>query len=379
MRIAVVGAGMIGTAAARHLAELGHKVALIGPPEPENKGQHRGVFASHYDEGRITRQLDARPFWATVSQRSIARYRALEKASGIAFFMECGSLIAGPSDGEFLRMIDVQRQSDNVPCRRLVGPDLDGAFPYFSVPDGSAAFFEPKDAGFVNPRALVRAQLRSAANAGAEHVVATANGIHEAPSAIRIDTSEGTVEADHVIVAAGAYASDLLGDRLELTVHARTIFFLRVEGEELERLSKMPTIILDYCDGTDIYALPPIRYPDGAHYIKIGGDPTDRPLSGSDDIGAWFRSGGDPMIAALLEEKLRGLMPGIQGAGSHHSACVTTYTAENMPAIRRMSDRVTVAAAGCGRGAKCSDELGRLAALCATGVREDPLLSALAA
>lgn len=51
----VVGRGLIGTAAARHLSHRGHRVALIGPSEPACRHRHRGPFGSHYDEGRITR------------------------------------------------------------------------------------------------------------------------------------------------------------------------------------------------------------------------------------------------------------------------------------------------------------------------------------
>jgi len=58
MHIAVIGRGLIGSAAARHLAKAGHAVTLIGPDEPADRKAHRGVFASHYDEGRITRALD---------------------------------------------------------------------------------------------------------------------------------------------------------------------------------------------------------------------------------------------------------------------------------------------------------------------------------
>jgi sarcosine oxidase len=40
----VVGKGMMGAAAARHLALSGAKVALIGPDEPTDWANHTGVF-----------------------------------------------------------------------------------------------------------------------------------------------------------------------------------------------------------------------------------------------------------------------------------------------------------------------------------------------
>ncbi len=70
-RYAVVGCGLMGAAAARHLANMTEGVALIGPSEPADKAHHRGVFASHYDEGRITRTIDPDPVWARLARNSI--------------------------------------------------------------------------------------------------------------------------------------------------------------------------------------------------------------------------------------------------------------------------------------------------------------------
>ena len=58
--ISVVGRGLMGTAAARYLAQMGHRVALIGPSEPQNRATHDGPFGSHHDAGRITRGLAER-------------------------------------------------------------------------------------------------------------------------------------------------------------------------------------------------------------------------------------------------------------------------------------------------------------------------------
>ncbi len=47
----VVGAGLIGAAAVRHLS-LSHqedqRIAIIGPEEPSGWEDHTGVFGSHY-------------------------------------------------------------------------------------------------------------------------------------------------------------------------------------------------------------------------------------------------------------------------------------------------------------------------------------------
>ncbi|MGQ3279718.1 MAG: FAD-dependent oxidoreductase, partial [Shinella sp.] len=91
----VVGRGMMGAAAARHLTKTGASVALVGRGEPADWKSHDGVFSSHYDSGRITRTIDQNPDWALLANRSIARYRDIEAESGIAFYGETGCLITG--------------------------------------------------------------------------------------------------------------------------------------------------------------------------------------------------------------------------------------------------------------------------------------------
>ena len=68
---AIIGAGLIGSAAAKYIATNNNNVILIGPKEPENKLDHNGIFASHYDEGRITRISDSDTTWAYLAKKSI--------------------------------------------------------------------------------------------------------------------------------------------------------------------------------------------------------------------------------------------------------------------------------------------------------------------
>ena len=96
----VIGKGMIGSAAARHLAERTDGVALIGPDEPRDPANHDGVFADHYDEGRITRILDPHLVWAKLARESIRRYRDMESRSGLRSTTKSVSYPWGPLIGQ---------------------------------------------------------------------------------------------------------------------------------------------------------------------------------------------------------------------------------------------------------------------------------------
>lgn len=364
--IAVVGRGLIGAAAGRHLAKAGHRVTLIGPDEPEARKAHRGVFGSHYDEGRITRGLDPWPFWSRVSRAAIGRYTEIEAESGIGFFTEAGSLMAGPDGSRFMEQLLEVRDRDGIACDTYGDAGLAERFGFFTFPEGTLALHEPKGAGHISPRRLVAAQTAAAEKAGARVLRVAATGIDEVPDGVRIATEDGEVRAERVLVATGGFSNLLMGDALDLTVMARTVALFRVDAAEAARLAAMPTLIYLDAEGNDPYLLPPILYPDGNWYLKLGGDPVDVPLSGP-EIGEWFRGDGNPEVSAFLETSIRARMPGLAIEAMHTMPCVTTYAPENIATIRALSDRVSVAVAGCGRGAKCSDELGRLGAEVVSG------------
>ena len=362
MRIVVIGRGLVGSAAARHLVHAGHEVVLIGPAEPPRTAEHHGVFASHYDEGRITRSLDPDRFWSRVSRASIARYAAIEAASGIPFYTERGVVMAGPAGSAAMDRIGAVAARDGTECARLDDDGLAARFPDYRFPPGTMAWHEPRRAGFVSPRRLVAAQTRAAERAGAQVIAARVLALDAQGDGVTVRHELGRTGADRALVAAGAYTGALTGGAVPLTVMARTVAFFEVNEAEAARLATLPPLIYLHADGDGPYLLPPIRYPDGRWYLKMGGDPVDHALGSSAEIGDWFRSGGNPKVARDLGAQLRARMPGLRIETTHHAACVTSFTPEDRARIGMISDRIGVATGGCGRGAKCSDELGRLGA-----------------
>lgn len=359
----------MGAAATRHLAGKSDGVALIGPDEPKDLARHTGVFASHYDEARITRTIDSDPVWALLAKRSIARYGAIAKDSGIDFFDETGCLMVGPKRGggdPYVADICDAAERVGADVALLGAAELADRFPYFSLGTGCEGVYEAAGAGYVNPRRLVEAQSVLARKAGAKVISETVVSMREMADGVLVATSEGReVIADKVLVAAGGFsiAENLLPKPVDLSVFARTVAFFEIADDELVRYAGMPSLIHQPDEPLDhIYLLPPVRYPDGKIYLKIGGDPDDYRLASEPEIRAWFRSGGRQGTRDHLKRIIGGLIPALAAAPLSMAACVTTFTPTGYPAIGFASDRVAVLTGGCGAAAKSSDEIGRLGA-----------------
>lgn len=104
--VVVVGAGMFGSSAAKHLRKLtaadgsgsgnsSQRIAVIGP-KTNTSELCRG---QHFDEARICRRVETLAPWAFLNNDGCLSYRETEKESGIDFFTPCGVVwIATKSD-----------------------------------------------------------------------------------------------------------------------------------------------------------------------------------------------------------------------------------------------------------------------------------------
>lgn len=369
-RYIVVGRGMMGAAAARHLAEKTDGIALIGPGEPDDIKSHQGVFASHYDEARITRTIDGNADWALLANRSIARYGDIATRSGVDFYGPVGALIVGPKrggDNIYIDNVCAAAERLGVSTEMMDDAALKCRFPYFSFEAACEGVFEKDNAGYVNPRALVEAQSVLAKKAGVTLIDDVVVSTQDEGGRVSVKTASGEVyTAERALVAAGGFsiAENLLPRPVALNVYARTVAFFEIPEGELDRYAGMPSLIYEPRDTRKhIYLLPPIRYPDGKVYLKIGGDPDDVLVKSEPEIRAWFRSGGRESVRDHLSEIVGALVPSIDRSRISMAACVVTKTGSGYPAIGfTESPRIAVMTGGNGTAAKSSDEIGRLGA-----------------
>lgn len=370
--VAVVGNGMFGAAATRHLTAQGLKVVAIGPAEPLDWQRHNGVFASHYDQARITRVIDADPVWAQLAARSIAIYPEIQEKSGITFHERSGGVWIYPdipAAQARLQQAEAAGHTFSAEFDRLTDSEVAQHFPFLAVPPGAVTLWEQGNAGHINPRLMVQAQLIVAAQGGATIVRETVTGYTRRDGVTALTTDAGNqIRAQKVLIAAGSYTNHLLPRPLAMQRKARTILLAEIDAAEAQRLQTFTTTILWLTDNPVLdstYSTPAVRYADGKLCIKIGGS-KHQPylLETSAQFRDWFQGAGDPEELAALKEVLLAMLPGLRVVSFGAKPCVVGYTAHNRPYIDCVEpDALYVVAGGCGAGAKSCDEIGRVAAL----------------
>ncbi|MER8041691.1 FAD-binding oxidoreductase [Streptomyces sp. NPDC094032] len=391
--VVVVGAGMFGSAAAKYIGRAGADVLVIGPEASAGGGSAPlSAYSAHRDEARIVRRLGWDRVWGTLDTRSADRLPTIEGESGVGFFTECGALaLMGKGVRDRTREMLRLSAAAGVTVEEVSGTTLGTDFPDLGVPlvaGGVDGLLERRNAGYLNPRLMVRAQLELARAAGARlargHVVDVRHGGGaRGPWTLQVATGQGEFEvrAEKVLVAAGSLLnrSGALPAARELDLQAFTEpnLLFEVAGEQLRRLLALPTVVVvdpedSGNDNLSAYLLPPVRYPDGKWYVRIGPgmQPLVHELRTASEMRAWCAAQTVTREQALfLRNAMRTLIPALEPVSVHAACCVVDKTPTRHPYIGALDEdgTLTVAVGGNGHGARGSDEIGRLAATVVLG------------
>ncbi|MFK7848495.1 MAG: NAD(P)/FAD-dependent oxidoreductase [Rhodothermales bacterium] len=366
--VTVIGAGLIGSAAARHLAENGLSVTLIGAVQ----GNEDGVHASHYDEARVTRYIGPDVVWSDLAAASISRYADIEARAGIKFHTPCGHLRCDlPNDHPESVLASVQAVRNHLKNDGWEIPrhDIETRFPFLSFQKHAVFHWDSGPAGIINPRRLIEAQIVLASRSGANMVQGVCTRIERQGHSFIVHDSLGNKYLSaNVLICTGAYTNrfPLTPKPLKLEVRPETVVLMEVSEELQTRLAQMPGIIWNFDHlprASSVYVLPPVKYPNKRIYVKIGAD-YDRNVQVNtlSEMHAYMTSNGSVRTKHLLIPILRALIPELAAAPVISKPCLLTYTPGGYPIIDELEKGWYVAAGGCGKSAKSSDQIGKLAA-----------------
>lgn len=374
--ILVIGNGLIGSAASRYLSmESGRRVGVVGKGEPIDYAKHDGVFASHYDQGRIVQRLGRDRYWGELSTAAIEQYPLIDQESGIQFWNPVGALYV-TRDRAYSQKRGNIGWERGIKFRMLDGSSLAKFQPVYRFPSDYHAIYEPAPAGYINPRDLIRAQSVIAEKQGVIHIEDVVEALTPQPSLPKARGGErytvkllggGEISAEKLLLTTGAFTNcyNLLPKPLPLRIKTEFVILGEISAETAMRLRDLPliTYAIDHPALDGIYQLPPIRYPNGRYYIKMGADTRDdRLLTTLEEMRDWMIRGDTSGMESFMREAVQQIMPTTEFLSWEMKRCLVTYTPSGRPIIDQVAEGLFVAVGGNGLGAQSSDTIGKIAA-----------------
>ncbi|MBP9200627.1 MAG: N-methyl-L-tryptophan oxidase, partial [Gemmatimonadales bacterium] len=354
--VLVVGLGAAGSAAALTLARRGIRVTGLDrfrPPHPHGSshGRSRVIREAYYES----------PVYVPLIRRAYELWQALERDGGRPLLRPTGGLMLGPEGGPLVRGARHSAVEHGLPFELLDAATIRRRFPAFHAPAGTVGVLEPR-AGFLDPEAAIETSLTLAARAGADlrFDVAVA-GWRATASGIALDTSAGLLEADRVILTAGAWAPALLaGASVPLSVERQVMYWFAPARPEGFAAGTLPVFIWEWEPGRLFYGIP-----DHGAGFKVaqhhGGEATT-----ADTV----RRRVLPEEVAGMRQLLRRFLPDADGPPTDAVTCLYTNTPDHhfVLGAHPGDPRVILGSACSGHGFKFATVLGEvLADLALTG------------
>jgi sarcosine oxidase len=367
--VAVVGLGAMGAAALYQLARRGvQAVGIDRFAPPHTQGSSHG-------ETRITRQaVGEGAAYAPLVLRSHEIWRELEAATGARLLEACGGLLIGPTERtsshhgkpDFLRVTTEVARRFGIAHEVLDRSEITHRFPQFTAlaPD-DMGYFEP-GAGFLHPEACIATQLMEAQRCGARTLLNTQVGtIEQRGEIVRLETTQGPVEATSVIVTAGAWTAPLLGQPFThlLRVTRQVLHWFEPDDPTPFEATRFPIYLRMYGAGDSdyFYGFP---IPAGGTGVKIATEQYDIDT----DAETADRAVQPDEAARMHATHVAGRLAGITPHALRSAACLYTNTPDSgfLLDTHPAMPRVLVVSACSGHGFKHSAAIGEAVAERAT-------------
>ncbi len=337
--VVIVGAGVMGAAAAWQLARRGHPVTVI---EQFDDGHERG---SSHGASRIFRLGYPDPFWVRLGCEALEDWHDLEQAAGIGLIVSTGSVDHG--DAASVTRVLAAFDAEGVPVELLTPEVAHERWPGMRF--DSAVVFQP-GGGRIAAGAARMAMIEQAQRHGARFVWnEPVRAIETADARARVVLDDCAFDADVVVVAAGAWCSGLLRDLVPLPP-------LRVTQESVfhflprESPSWWPSFI-HHAAAATIYGL---ETP--GEGVKLAEHHTGPPVD-PDARDAMVDPGSRERIVQFVEQWMPGLIP----VPATETTCLYTTTPTEDFVLDRIGP-IVVASPCSGHGFKFAPLVGRTVA-----------------
>jgi sarcosine oxidase len=369
--VIVVGGGVMGCAAAYHLAGRGRRVLLL---EQFALGHDRGSSHGH---SRIIRLAYSAPDYVRLAQAAYPLWRALERESGAELMLQTGGLDFAPPGTPSFEATRATLSAAGIDFELLDGAAIAGRFPQFRLAGDMVGIYQ-RDAGILDANRCVATLAAEARRHGAElreNEPARQIGADGAGVAVRTDSA--TYHADRLVVTAGSWARPLLrqvGLDLPLTVTREQVAFFAPRGDD------------GRAGDPDQFA--PGRFPIFIHHDAADASAYGFPIFGLPGVKVAYHQGGpavdpeseeravDPAVNQSLHAYLARWVPEAAGELLFSQTCRYTTTPDEHFIVDRhpAHPQIAIGSPCSGHGFKFGVLIGAiLADLTESGVTEHPI------
>ncbi|MCT1689559.1 N-methyl-L-tryptophan oxidase [Brevibacterium sp. p3-SID960] len=363
-RVAVIGAGIIGTMSAWQLAQRNHSVTVF---ERWNTPNDRGASAG---ESRIFRTLYKEgPEYVGFIQKAGEKWKELESAQDTRVLEWCGGLTIGKPDHPDVTAVLECAEELDLEHRVLNAEEMRAEFPAYGVDDDEIGVFDP-NAGVFRPEPAVLAARNESIRLGATYrTYSSVLNIRSLPDRVVIHTADGAEAFDSVVVATGPWAAELSGlDAGTITNRQLVGCWFPATDVAMHEPSRMPISIRRHSEG----AFSGFPCLDGVG-VKILTHHLEWPHIDSVEHLARFV---DPVFVRSAETAVARLMPHLDPTAVRVSTWTEGFTPDGAPIVgpSPIDDRVVLAVGMSGQGFKFSPMIGSVVAdFVTSGSSEDAL------
>ena len=326
--IAVVGAGIMGSATAYVLARDGHDVVLY---EQLEVGHTRG---SSHGRSRIVRLAYPEVEFVELAQEAFAGWRELEREAGVEL-LELNGLLELVDD--LAQGSSAALDAVGAPYELLDANTVRERWPV-GVPNGWTALFQP-EAGMVRADLSLRAFVDRAVAHGAQ--------LRERTPVASLDE----LDAAAVVLTAGPWVRRFFPD-LPVRTTRETVAYFRRDGEPLPSVVQLDPVTR----GHALYSLH-----DPVHGLKAGAHHAGAEIDPDDE------GGPDAALVERIAEWVARTYPDADPKPVAAETCMYTTTADEHFILERR-DRVVIGSPCSGHGFKFAPAVGRRLAQMAVAI-----------
>ena len=342
--VIVVGGGVMGCATLYYLTQLGVRAPLLLERDTlgaGSTGRSAAILRSHYSNEVTT-------LMSIEGRRVISNFK--EEIGEPGGFVKTGYffMVGEGQEAPLARNVELGRSlglDTSVLTLEQAAPLLPTGFNL----DGITAIAYEPDSGYADSSAVTNGFAAAARRAGAEvRLGVDITGLVTEQGRITgVETTDGSIHADRVILCAGPWTSELLmsvGAPLPLTYIRHQVVLLR---RPMDKIPVLPTV----ADVTGGYSFRPDS--GDATLVTIKEDLDDRDT---------YNRGVDAEVAAEALEQMARRVPGFEDAGWDGGwSGIFTVTPDWHPVIDKVPgvDGLVVGAGFSGHGFKLSPAIGR--------------------